>query len=161
SIPAVRAEIEALVAGATRLTWLRTQPIWIGAGTALVGVDGWSDARYGGYDASPVFLTDYVTIAELSHIDPAERLRRLNRFGDEEAQLLWRQLDAASERAERIIVLTHVPPFAAAAWHEGRQSDDDWLPHFSSKASGDVLLAAAELHPDRQYLVLCGHTHGE
>ena len=28
------------------------------------------------------------------------------------------------------------------------------------KASGDVLLAAAEAHADREILVFCGHTHG-
>ena len=34
-----------------------------------------------------------------------------------------------------------------------------YLPFFSGKAVGDVLLEAAQLHPKCQILVLCGHTH--
>jgi hypothetical protein len=60
----------------------------------------------------------------------------------------------------RVIVLTHVPPYAEATWHEGRQSNGQWLPHFSCKATGDVLLAAADAYPKGELLVLCGHTHG-
>lgn len=59
-----------------------------------------------------------------------------------------------------VVVAIHVPPFAAAAWREGKQSDDNWLPHFSSKVAGDMLMSVAGAHPDREILVLCGHTHG-
>ena len=61
--------------------------------------------------------------------------------------------------ARRIIVLTHVPLFPEVYMHEGQQSDNNWLPFFSSKATGDVLLSAAERYPDKNFLVLCGHTH--
>ena len=53
-----------------------------------------------------------------------------------------------------------MPPFREACWHEGRISDDDWLPHFTCKAVGDVLSEAMRARPDRQMTVLCGHTHG-
>jgi Icc protein len=53
-----------------------------------------------------------------------------------------------------------VPPWREAAWHRGKPSDDDWLPFFSCKAAGDVLEAAMRARPDREMLVLCGHTHG-
>lgn len=39
-----------------------------------------------------------------------------------------------------LLLVTHVPPFKEACWHEGRISDDDFLPHFTSQAVGDVLL---------------------
>ncbi len=35
---------------------------------------------------------------------------------------------------------TYIPPFREAAWYEGRPSADDYLPFFSCKAVGDVLL---------------------
>jgi predicted MPP superfamily phosphohydrolase len=35
-----------------------------------------------------------------------------------------------------------------------------YLRFFSCKATGDVLLEAAQAHPRCQFLVLCGHTHG-
>jgi hypothetical protein len=57
-------------------------------------------------------------------------------------------------------VATHVPPFKEACWHEGRISNDDWLPRFTCKAVGDLLREAALQRPDRRIDVLCGHTHG-
>ena len=53
-----------------------------------------------------------------------------------------------------------MPPFADACWHEGRLSDDDWLPYFTCAAVGEVLRELARARPDRQLTVLCGHTHG-
>jgi len=40
-----------------------------------------------------------------------------------------------------------------------RISDDNYLPYFSSKAMGDVLLPVAKDNPSIEFLVLCGHTH--
>ena len=60
----------------------------------------------------------------------------------------------------RVVVVTHVPPFRAAAWHQGRPSHDDWLPWFSCRAVGEVLLRCARRNPTVEFLVLCGHTHG-
>lgn len=157
----VRDEVASLVRDADRLTWLREAGIvTLTPGVALIGVDGWADGRFGDYAGSTVMLNDYLLIHELSGIDAAERLLRLQQLADAEAAILERSLRAALAEHRRVVVATHVPPFAQAAWHEGRQSDDNWLPHFSSKASGDVLLAAAEAHGDREILVLCGHTHG-
>jgi hypothetical protein len=58
------------------------------------------------------------------------------------------------------IVATHVPPFREAAWYQGRPLADDYLPFFSCKAAGDVLLNVAGSHPACRIVVLCGHTHG-
>jgi 3',5'-cyclic-AMP phosphodiesterase len=60
-----------------------------------------------------------------------------------------------------VIVLTHVPPYREAAWHEGRHSDDDWAPWFTCRAVGEAIDACAREHPATSFLVLCGHTHGE
>ena len=58
-----------------------------------------------------------------------------------------------------MILLTRVPPFREACWHEGRVSDDQWLPHMACQAVGEVLLKIMRRHPERQLTVLCGHTH--
>jgi predicted MPP superfamily phosphohydrolase len=160
-IARVRADVAALAAASERLRWLPNAGVVpLGARTALVGVDGWADGRLGDYWGSPVLLNDYRLIHELAFLDASTRYRRLNALGDEQAF----QLDLLARQAlathEHIIVLTHVPPFAEAAWHEGRQSDPDWLPHFSCKAMGAALHAAMIAHPECEMLVLCGHTHG-
>lgn len=57
------------------------------------------------------------------------------------------------------IIATHVPPFPECSWRKDRPSDGDWLPYFSSKATGDVIMTAAKKHKKIHFLVLCGHTH--
>jgi hypothetical protein len=47
-----------------------------------------------------------------------------------------------------------------AAWYNGRHSDDNYLPHFACKATGDALRRVMESHPQSHLMVLCGHTHG-
>lgn len=69
------------------------------------------------------------------------------------------RLPAALDPFEELILLTHVPPFREAAWHEGKVSNDDWLPFMASKPMGDVLKDALAARPDRKVTVLCGHTH--
>ena len=51
------------------------------------------------------------------------------------------------------------PPFREAAWYQGCLSADDYLPFFSCKAVGDVLLEAARSPSQCQILVVCGQTH--
>src|SRR5262249_3953346 len=104
---------------------------------------------------------DYLLIAELAGITKSERLQRLNDLGDQEASRLRDPLREALARYPRVIVATHVPPFKEACWHEGKVSNDDWLPHFTCRAVGEVLREAALAHPEKKIRVLCGHTHGD
>jgi 3',5'-cyclic AMP phosphodiesterase CpdA len=127
--------------------------------TALVGHDGWADGRFGDFARSPVRLSDHVFIEELAGLEPDERLARLNSLGDESAQWFASVLDAALDSFRHLLVLTHVPPFAEACWHQGEIADDDHLPHFACRAVGEVLRAAMSCRTDRTMTVLCGHTH--
>lgn len=127
--------------------------------TALVGHGGWADGRLDDYAGSGVRLNDYRLIDDFVGKDSSERLEVMHRLGDEAAAHLARVLPLALETHERVLVLTHVPSFPEAAWHEGRPTDRFYLPHFCSKAVGDVLLQIAKVHPRRELIVLCGHTH--
>lgn len=161
SIPEVRAVAAELSAASPWLRWLPSiPPVELGPGTALVGHDGWADARLGDYGRSPVMLNDYVLIKELAFLDKERRRAALHRLGDEAAAYLRRVLPEVLSRYPRVIVATHVPPFKEACWHEGQISNDDWLPHFTCKAAGEAILEAAERYPERRIEVLCGHTHG-
>lgn len=128
--------------------------------TALIGHGGWGDGRYGDYQNSWVMINDFVLIDELSHISKAERLRRIMRLGDQAAAYVKTALLRAFETHRRAIFLTHVPPFKEACWHQGRLSDDHFLPYFACKAVGDVLREIMQSRPEKDLLVLCGHTHG-
>jgi len=105
-------------------------------------------------------LNDYIRISDLAGLEHrTARLAKLHDLGDEAAAFLRPRLVQAMARRKNVIVATHVPPFEAACWHEGRISGKDYLPHFACKAVGDLLIGLAERHPENSLLVLCGHTH--
>jgi Icc protein len=161
SIAKVRAAMAGLSRRSRLLQWLPAAGIVpLGSSTALVGHDGWGDARHGNPDTTPVRLNDFVMIEELSGIPRATRRDRLRALGDEAAAFVRATLPRAFETHERVLFLTHVPPFRESCWHQGRISDDDWLPYFTCRAVGDALLEIMRARPDRDLTVLCGHTHG-
>lgn len=144
------------------LIWLPAAEIVpLSADTALIGHDGWGDARLGNYASTPIFLNDFLLIEELARLDHEQRLSMLRMLGDETGDFLRRMGSAALARFHHVIVVIHVPPFREACWHEGQISDDDWLPYFTCHAAGEALLELARAHPGRHLTVLCGHTHGE
>lgn len=160
SIAAVREEVTAIVGLSKRLCWLPLAGVVeLAAETGLVGHDGWADARFGDYANSQVMLNDYLMIAELHGFDRSQRQARLNALGDAAAEHFRKVLPQALSRFSHLVLLTHVPPFREACWHEGAISNDDYLPHFSCKAVGDVLVEMMQSHPERKMTVLCGHTH--
>lgn len=162
SIPMVRSRIEELSNKVKGLQWLGLDNIVeIAPHVALIGYDGWPDGRLGNYAQSSVMLNDYLLIKELADLSKYDRLKKLNELGDEAAVHAKKVLQTACEQYQKVICLTHVPPFKEACWHEGKISDENWLPHFTNKAAGDVLKEVMVKHPQCSLTVLCGHTHGE
>jgi 3',5'-cyclic-AMP phosphodiesterase len=160
SIAEVRARVAALCARSSLLHWLnQADVIELTPETGLIGHDGWADGRFGDYAGSDVLLNDFFLIGELIDLEPEARLERLQALGDEAADHFRKVLPEALGRFRRVIALTHVPPFREACWHQGQISGDAWLPHFSCKAVGDALVDVMSDHPDRELIVLCGHTH--
>jgi len=161
SIPTVRSAVRESVEDSPLQRWLSDcGPVCLSPTTCLVGHDGWGDARLGDPYNSTVDLSDFYLIRELAGLSKRDRLHMLRRLGDEAAAHLRAILPEALESAEHVVVLTHVPPFREAAWYQGRPSDPQWLPFFSCKAVGDVLLEAMHHYPHKRMTVLCGHTHG-
>ncbi|HUT88871.1 MAG TPA: metallophosphoesterase [Thermoguttaceae bacterium] len=163
SIRKGRREIAALAAESEHLVYLTTMGVVeLTPTTAIIGHDSWGDARLGNYERSKVWLPDFVAVRDLAEVSHDRELlrRRLHALGDEAARHLRSALPEALEEHPRVVLATHVPPYRESAWHDGGFSDDDWLPFFSCKAVGDVLREVIERRPDRELLVLCGHTHG-
>jgi predicted phosphohydrolase len=176
SIVDVRAAIAQLCARRDRLRWLPACGVVpLSEHTAMIGCDGWADARLGDLAGTQVVLNDFFHIAELAAtLEPKVRaapalLRSSDRgplhhalqaLGAAEAERCDALLTAALASHAQVLVVTHVPPFAEACWHEGRLSTADWLPYFTCAALGEVLRAQARRHPERTLTVLCGHTHG-
>lgn len=161
SLERVRQQMAKLCAANDRLVYLTQRDfVPLTNEVALIGHDGWADARVGDYHRSTVMLNDYRLIAELAPLDKSQRLMALRALGDSAAAHVRRVLPLALENHRTVILATHVPPLREACWHEGRISDDDWAPHFTCLAVGQALCDVMRDHPDHKLVVLCGHTHG-
>lgn len=187
SISAVRNRVSEVTRNSQLLSWLpETGVVELTPNVGLVGHGSWPDGRFGDYDGSDLLLNDYFFIKDFNpglmqtdqdsrqfyNPDPADsawflseeakeqRRRTMQSLADEAARHFQRVLPLALESFHHVLVLTHVPPFKEASWYAGKISNDDWLPHFSCKAVGDVLYREMKERPKQQLTVLCGHTHG-
>lgn len=127
--------------------------------TALIGHDGWSDARAGNFMESTIALHDYTLIKELKNLDKSELKAKLHQLGNQAAHNIQKKLEEAFKSYSNVIILTHTPPFQTACIYDKHISDDNWAPHFVCKAMGDVLFRIMEHHKDKQAVILCGHAH--
>jgi predicted phosphohydrolase len=172
SIARVRETARRLTRESSLIRWLPEAGfIQLSKSTGLVGHGGWGDGRIGDFLNSTAVLNDYFLIDELRNLHTAEipsveniltpnLLAHLQSLGQDAADSLATPLEAALDHCREIIVLTHVPPFLEACWHNDTISDENWSPHFTCAAVGDLLRKTMLRHPDRSMLVLCGHTHG-
>ncbi len=161
SIREVRERASALASSRENLHYLsETGVVPLSEKVGLVGHDGWADGRLGNFQQSPVLLNDFVLIEELTLPGREGRLPTMQELADEAADHIAKALPEALANHEEVLVLTHVPPFREACWHEGATSGDDWLPFFSSQIVGETIEEIAGDSPDKKITVLCGHTHG-
>ena len=103
-------------------------------------------------------MNDSLLISDLRLEGPA-LFKKLAELGDASARYIERAASAAVQRADQIVVSTHVPPFAEASRHEGAPGDPRHLPHFTNVALGNSLRKIARAWPHKNFVVLCGHTH--
>jgi predicted phosphohydrolase len=142
--------------------------------TALLGDDGWYDALYSPIENSSLLLNDFFLIKELAPLYRSSRFRqayhepngplhnKLKELSAQSAESVRRKATMAIEAGyKNLVIATHIPPFPQNSLYQGRISDEDWLPFFSSKFMGDVVLDLADQYPGFHFTVLCGHSHGE
>jgi predicted phosphodiesterase len=161
SIAAVRDGVIALAEEDPRMQWLPPAGVVpLDADTALIGVDGWADGRFGDALATPFVLNDDRLIAEIA-AQPGRvgKLAIKRALADADAARLAVLLERSAPMARCLIVATHVPPFVEALPAHGRLSDPRWRPLLTCAATGRVLTAFARAHPDHHLTVLAGHTH--
>jgi Icc protein len=143
------------------LIWLSvSEPMQLSEKLAVVGHDSWADGRFGDYDGSHVELSDFYTIEDLMFLDKKDRLEVMQAAADEAVRHLTDVLPKALDMADHVLLATHVPPFKESSWYRGKVSDDDYLPYFSCKAVGNMILNAMIGRNEKKLTVLCGHTHG-
>lgn len=161
SIRSVRESISELTRDSEHLFWMNDAGVVpIGQEASLVGHDSWADGGLGDYWGSGVVLNDFLLIEEFQQLGKRARLELLERLAAEAAAHFGKVLPEAFGSSRSVILLTHVPPFRQACWHEGKISADDFLPFFATKVVGDMLRSVMEANPECNLRVFCGHTHG-
>lgn len=136
--------------------------IQLNAQTILLGADGWYDGLNGDYIRSQVELNDFYQIAEFIGLRKHERLVPMHYLTKCAAEKIKRDLELAVQvpGVSTILVATHFPPFAGAAWHIGQVSTWDFLPFFSNKLVGEAILEVAAT-TTCDIIVFCGHSHSQ
>ena len=80
-------------------------------------------------------------------------------LGEQAAKHLLTGLNVAKDMADSLWVVTHVPPFPETCWHNGYAGHKDWIPDFSCRSVGDMLLRFSKENPSKRLTVFCGHGH--
>jgi predicted phosphohydrolase len=126
--------------------------------TVFVGHDGWYDGLYSSFNGS-VVMNDYYIIEEFCRTGKVFDYCR--DLATKAAKHVTMEIDymVAAHNPKNVVVATHVPPFRENSTHNGKVSNHEWLPCFSSKTMGDALRKSARKHPGVKFTVLCGHTH--
>lgn len=151
--------------GRPEIHWLTRSEVLLAPGVVLLGNDGFYDARFGD-SRSDLRLRDFTEIEDLFVAQDDGFLPFLEVLRNRADQCA-RDLETCARRALRahkpqtVLVATHVPPLREASFHQGKPADEKWAPYFSSRAMGDALLRLAEEFSSVQWIVFCGHTHGE
>lgn len=161
SIQSVRSTASMLEEQHSDLKYLTTStsPIELAPGVCLIGHDGWYDARCGDYEHSDVKMEDRNRISDFVNLTKASFKTKLNELGTEAAEHLRKQLKLAICSYDQVVLAMHVPPFREACLYNGEIASNFNLPFYCCKAVGDVILEIMGSAPEKQLLVLCGHTH--
>lgn len=157
----VREKTGLLVEYMPDIIWLETKSVQLTDNTAIFGCDGWYDGGgFGSYFTSRFELLDFKVIEELKNKTKEEIFSIINNFAKVGADHIRRELPELLKNNELVIFVTHVPPFKQLCKCMGvKTTSSVALPYFSSKIIGDTLVDVAKDYPNKEVLVLCGHTH--
>ncbi len=157
----VEENVRSLVKESENLHWLsETGIVRLDDETALIGVEGWGDARNGTLNLSEGSSRDVMSIADYKGLNRAEIGELLKTKGEQYARLLRPVLLEAVKTYQKVILVTHVPPFVEVCFDRSLRICGEFkLPFYTCKAIGDMLLEVMNENPLCRMTVLCGHTH--
>lgn len=162
SVARIHERLPKLMNELTFARWMTTSGVVsLGDRTCVIGHEGWYDCQYGDWQGSEFIMADWRAMEDYKGSKTKEdivvRSRNiaqiaLNHFG--------KVIPQAVMNHDRIIVLTHFPPFEETYVYQGQVGNPHTQPYFTNKSLGDMLLKASEAYPNKQFIVFAGHTHG-
>jgi len=157
----VRDKVRKLSIDLKNVHWLEYKSVQLTNKTAMLGVDGWYDCGYGDYFFSGFEMMDFNHIKEFKFKNKEERLKVFQFFAEVGSSNIRRDLPKILENNDFTILVTHVPPFKRLCKYNGKQTNNKAIPYFCSKIIGDAIIEVKDKYPNKELLVLCGHTHNE
>lgn len=162
SIEDTKAIIRASCKRYSNLIWMTdVDVVSINKETALIGHEGWYDARIGNPNHIK-YTFDWFLIKDFSRLsNMSERLIAFRKLADESAKIITYKLEAAIKTHDTVLLLTHIPPFQSANRWDSLLGRDFWSPYNANVVMGVALKSIMDNNKDKKLIVLAGHTHHE
>lgn len=137
-----------------------SQPVELTNSTALIGDDGWYDARANIPLTNLVFSIDWLMIGDFWN-EPTyrEKLAFSRELAWDSTQRLMKKLRQCIDEYERVIIVTHFPPWRQP--HRFSLQDRFWTPYNTNHYLGEAIELVSKESPKTKITVLSGHTHIE
>jgi predicted phosphohydrolase len=143
----------------TNLVWLTDSDIIaLNDEVALIGVEGWYDARLG----NPKYLKftlDWVLIEDFKKLSTmGQRIEAFQKLSQLSNEILSRKIKLAFDKGyKEIYILTHFPPWKEATRDEGTILEALYLSYNVNLSLGSTIELAVENNKNVE--IFCGHSH--
>lgn len=159
-ISSVHSDMSRLTREVDHLHWMTEEStLSLSPGVALIGTEGWYDARMG----DPKYLrwtSDWMlTFDFLQQHNMEERLETWRAMAQKSADEITVKLENALQRHSTVYLMTHFPPWREATRGEGTLLERYWMPYNTNDAMGQAIEKVMANHPTSRVIVLAGHTH--
>lgn len=156
----VHNDVTKLVYKYSNLFWLTKAPvISLNHKTALIGVEGWYDARVGDPKYLKYTLDSWV-MPDFRKLPNAEaRLEKFRELAYNSTIFIKNQLELALQNHKTVYLLTHYPPWKQATRDEGTFMEKFWLPYNTNIIMGNIIEEVMSNYKKKKVIVLAGHTH--
>ncbi len=129
-------------------------------GIGIVGQNGWYDARWLEPLSRLVFLYDFSLIQDFKELPSyKDKLSLARDKAFEAADKAAVSLRLAFKQYQTVYFLTHFPPWPQATPYQNPWIQKFWVPYSTSKIMAEILQYLMDDFPDRNLIVLAGHTH--
>lgn len=160
TIASVHSDIKRLSNRYSNLFWLTdSEVISLNEDTAIIGTEGWYDAKYGNsnwlrYTLDRFFIIDFKSKNSLQ-----EQMNICQSLAKKSAEMIEKKLTKALENHKTVYILTHFPPWKEATRDEGTWLESFWLPYNTNTLLGDAIEKVMKGRKKKKSIVLAGHTH--
>lgn len=162
SVAHMQANFPRFLNGRSYLKWLSVLGVVpLDTSTCILGHEGWYDCRYGDPVNSGFMMADWRFMGDYYGCGTKQAIiERSQSLAQVSIDHFRKHLPDAIRRFERIVILTHFPPFDDTHVYNGAIGSPYAQPYFTNRILGELLKAAAQANPTKEFIVFAGHTHG-